>query len=70
MVEAVVLASMENFFKSVLNMPEVERKLRVVVDAALEDHPYCSQLYLYSTTDKVVPYSTVPLPLLSKPQQM
>ncbi|XP_017622046.1 uncharacterized protein LOC108466209 [Gossypium arboreum] len=52
MVEAVVLASMENFFKSVLNMPEVERKLRVVVDAALEDHPYCSQLYLYSTTDK------------------
>ncbi|MBA0831347.1 hypothetical protein Goarm_015820 [Gossypium armourianum] len=59
MVEAVVLASLEKFFKSVLNMPEVERKFRAVVDAALEAHPHCPQLYLYSTADKVVPYKSV-----------
>ncbi|TYI21643.1 hypothetical protein ES332_A06G051400v1 [Gossypium tomentosum] len=70
MVEVVVLASLEKFFKYVLNMPEMERKFRAVVDAALEAHQHCSQLYLYSTTDKVVPYSIVPLPMLSKPQQM
>ncbi|TYJ37594.1 hypothetical protein E1A91_A05G386400v1 [Gossypium mustelinum] len=70
MVEVVVLASLEKFFKSVLNMPEVERKFRAVLDAILEAHPHCLQLYLYSTADKFVPYSTVPHPLLSKPQQM
>ncbi|TYI14645.1 hypothetical protein ES332_A08G134900v1 [Gossypium tomentosum] len=43
MVEAVVLASLEKFFKSVLNMPEVERKFRAVVDAALEAHPHFPQ---------------------------
>ncbi|PPR90815.1 hypothetical protein GOBAR_AA29865 [Gossypium barbadense] len=59
MVEAVVLASLEKFFKSVLDMPEVERKFRAVVDAALEAHPHCPQLYLYSTADKVVPYKSV-----------
>ncbi|KAH1090848.1 hypothetical protein J1N35_018105 [Gossypium stocksii] len=70
MVEAVVLVTLEKFFKSVLNMLEVERKFVAVVDAALEAHLNCPQLYLYSTADKVVPYSTVPLSLLSKPQQM
>ncbi|KAK8710853.1 hypothetical protein V6N13_146162 [Hibiscus sabdariffa] len=59
MVEAVVLASLEKFFKSVLNMPEVERKFRAVVNAGLEHHPHCPQLYLYSTADKVIPYKSV-----------
>ncbi|KAE8727118.1 4-phosphopantetheine adenylyltransferase isoform 1 [Hibiscus syriacus] len=59
MIEAVVLASLEKFFKSLLNMPGVERKFRAVVNAALEHHPHCPQLYLYSTADKVVPYKSV-----------
>ncbi|KAH1092104.1 hypothetical protein J1N35_019361 [Gossypium stocksii] len=40
MVKAVVLASLEKFFKSILNMLEVERKFIAVVDAALEAHPH------------------------------
>ncbi|XP_038991109.1 transmembrane protein 53-like [Hibiscus syriacus] len=58
MVETVVLASLEKFFKSLLNMPEVERKFRAVVNAAMEHQP---QLYLYSTADKVVLYKSVEL---------
>ncbi|KAG8473249.1 hypothetical protein CXB51_035253 [Gossypium anomalum] len=56
--------------KSLLPLYDKQLMFREVVDAALEAHLHCPQLYLYSTADKVVPYSTVPLPLLSKPQQM
>ncbi|KAH1097093.1 hypothetical protein J1N35_014014 [Gossypium stocksii] len=59
MVEGVVLASLEKFFKSILNMPKVERKFIAVVDAALEAHPYYLQLYLYSTIDKDMRRSAV-----------
>ncbi|OMO56938.1 hypothetical protein CCACVL1_26152 [Corchorus capsularis] len=59
MIEAVLLAALEKFFAFILNIPDLDRKVRTVVNATMEHPPPCPQLYLYSTADKVIPYESV-----------
>ncbi|XP_022775326.1 transmembrane protein 53-like [Durio zibethinus] len=59
MAEALLLSTLEKFFTFLLNMPDVNRHLRTIIKAALENPPPWPQLYLYSTADQVIPYKSV-----------
>ncbi|XVF15783.1 hypothetical protein REPUB_Repub09cG0186300 [Reevesia pubescens] len=61
MIEAVLLPALEKFFAFILNVPDVDGRLRTNVNAIFEHHPPCPQLFLYSTADKIIPYKSVEL---------
>ncbi|KAM7463260.1 hypothetical protein LguiA_031381 [Lonicera macranthoides] len=53
--EAALLLVLEKFFKVVLNLPSVNRRLSDVVGQLKTGQPRCPQLYIYSSADKVIP---------------
>ncbi|KAK9129849.1 hypothetical protein Sjap_010336 [Stephania japonica] len=59
LVEASLLAVLENLFFFILKWPDVNRRLTKIITIMSKNQPTCPQLYLYSTADKVIPFGSV-----------
>lgn len=57
--EMALLAVLEKFFKVVLNLPSINRRLSDVLGLLSSEQPKCPQLYIYSSADKVIPVQSV-----------
>ncbi|XP_050373288.1 uncharacterized protein LOC126790948 [Argentina anserina] len=57
--EAALLLVLEKFFKVVLNIPTVNRRLSDVLGLLSARQPSCPQLYIYSSADRVIPAGCV-----------
>lgn len=57
--ETALLVVLEKFFKVVLNLPKVNRRLSDVLDVLSIEQPKCPQLYIYSSADRVIPAESV-----------
>ncbi|KAL6187246.1 PREDICTED: transmembrane protein 53 [Fragaria vesca subsp. vesca] len=57
--EAALLLVLEKFFKVVLNIPTVNRRLSDVLGLLSARQPSCPQLYIYSSADRVIPAGSV-----------
>ncbi|ESQ50557.1 hypothetical protein EUTSA_v10023063mg [Eutrema salsugineum] len=57
--ENMMLSSLEKLLPIVLNLPDVNMRLKKIIKKLYENHPPCPQLYLYSSGDKVVPSHSV-----------
>lgn len=53
--ETALLLILEKFFKVVLNLPSVNRRLSDVISVLSSNQPSCPQLYIYSSADRVIP---------------
>ncbi|KAL1536366.1 transmembrane protein 53 [Salvia divinorum] len=58
-VETLMLGAFEKLFSFLLNLPDVNRRLRKIISILSRGQPPCPQLYLYSTGDKVIPFRRV-----------
>ncbi|XP_042026790.1 transmembrane protein 53-like [Salvia splendens] len=58
-VETLMLGAFEKLFSFLLNLPDVNRRLRKIISILSRSQPPCPQLYLYSTGDKVIPFQRV-----------
>ncbi|KAJ3672270.1 hypothetical protein LUZ60_006991 [Juncus effusus] len=58
--EAALLAVLERVFDVVLNLPSINRRLSDVFDLLSTNQPQqCPQLYIYSSSDRVIPSKSV-----------
>ncbi|XP_078445829.1 alpha/beta-Hydrolases superfamily protein [Wolffia australiana] len=57
--EAILLQFLERVFKVVLNLPTVNKRLEDVFEVLSSKQPRCPQLYVYSSSDRVIPASSV-----------
>ncbi|XP_047317957.1 transmembrane protein 53-like [Impatiens glandulifera] len=59
LVESMLLALLEKIFTVLLELPYINGRLKKIIDILANKQPYCPQLYLYSTADKVIPYQSI-----------
>ncbi|KAH9289362.1 hypothetical protein KI387_033479, partial [Taxus chinensis] len=57
--ETALLVMLEKFFKVVLKLPIVDRRLSDVLGLLSNQQPKCPQLYIYSSADRVIPVESV-----------
>ncbi|CAA6666614.1 unnamed protein product [Spirodela intermedia] len=57
--ETALLGVLEKFFEVVLSLPSVNRRLVDVFDLLSSKQPKCPQLYVYSSSDRVIPAKSV-----------
>ncbi|KAG6517828.1 transmembrane protein 53-like [Zingiber officinale] len=57
--ESALLVVLEKFFKVVLNLPTINRRLSDVLELLTSEQPKCPQLYIYSSADQVIPAKSV-----------
>ncbi|KAK9231029.1 hypothetical protein WN943_021260 [Citrus x changshan-huyou] len=60
-IETMLLSLLEKLFSYIINLPDVNQRIKKVVSAVTNNPPACPHLYLYSTGDKVIPYQSVEL---------
>ncbi|CAN8257713.1 unnamed protein product [Cochlearia groenlandica] len=58
-IENMMLSSLEKLFPVLLNIPDIDVRLKRIVERLNENHPPCPQLYLYSSGDRVVPSRSI-----------
>ncbi|PKU86958.1 transmembrane protein 53 [Dendrobium catenatum] len=57
--EIIVMFILEKIFSIILILPDINRRLGMVISILSKKQPPCPQLYLYSSSDKVIPATSV-----------